>query len=92
MMFAELHFPSLLPVDRDDVEDALNEVGGDLFEVTGAGVGISGSNLDLEVSGEIPEAIRQLTAIMKRFDIRDARVIFDGMQDYVQLGPERLIN
>lgn len=52
-MFAELFLPLELSVDRDEVEDALGRVLGDRLEVTGAGAGVYGANLDLEVSPDV---------------------------------------
>ncbi|MGW0504284.1 hypothetical protein [Micromonospora sp. NPDC003241] len=48
-MFVEIVF-SGLPIDRDDLEDALNEEFKLDGEVTGAGTGVHGSNLDLEIA------------------------------------------
>lgn len=49
-MFAELILPRDLSVDRDDVEDALAEAIHGKGVVTGAGTGIYGSNLDLDLA------------------------------------------
>jgi hypothetical protein len=53
-VYIDIYFTSELPVDRDDLEDALNELDG--FEVVGAGVAVSGSNLDVEVDDSIRRA------------------------------------
>lgn len=47
-MFAELHLPLQVVIDRDDIEDAVvAELTG--AECVGAGVGVDGSNLDFEL-------------------------------------------
>lgn len=46
-LFAELHLPDETTVDRDELEDAVIEAFGDLADVTGAGSGNFGSNLDI---------------------------------------------
>lgn len=48
-MFVEIHLPGPLDVDRDEIEDALEEALGADGEVVGAGAGERGSNLDVEV-------------------------------------------
>lgn len=47
--FVEIVVDRPINVDRDDIEDALNEALSGIGEVTGAGVSIVGSNLDVEV-------------------------------------------
>ncbi|MET7419135.1 hypothetical protein [Dactylosporangium sp. NPDC005555] len=65
-MYIDIYFPSELPVDRDDLEDALDELDG--FEVVGAGVGVSGSNLDVEVDASIPraQAIEAIVTVLRQ--------------------------
>lgn len=55
MTFVELTFPprALGDVDRDDIEDALVDGWSGRLEVTGAGVGYKGSNLDIELGDDI---------------------------------------
>lgn len=55
--FVEIVLDGPLPVDRDDIEDALNEAFADSGEVTGAGSGRRGMNLDLEVDGSEPRSV-----------------------------------
>ncbi|MGW8884439.1 Imm21 family immunity protein [Streptomyces sp. NPDC055749] len=45
----EIRLPGELPVDRDDVEDALNEALAGIGEVSGAGSGAFGSHLDVDI-------------------------------------------
>jgi hypothetical protein len=45
--FVDLYFPPNLPIERDEVETAIEADLGAWVEVVGAGVGASGSNLDL---------------------------------------------
>jgi hypothetical protein len=51
-MFAELLLPLGTSVDRDEIEDALGDALANL-EVTGAGTGAYGSNLDLRLSPDV---------------------------------------
>ncbi|MEV4513765.1 hypothetical protein AB0K00_32995 [Dactylosporangium sp. NPDC049525] len=52
-MFIDIYLASLAPdVDRDDIEDELQEVDG--FDVVGAGVGEDFVNLDVEVDDTVP--------------------------------------
>lgn len=60
--FAELLLPRELSVDRDEVEHALGRALGDRMEVTGAGTGVYGSNLDLEIAPDV-EPSDQIAAI-----------------------------
>jgi hypothetical protein len=66
-VYIDIYFTSELPVDRDDLEDALNELDG--FEVVGAGVGVSGSNLDVEVDDSVPraEAIESVVTVLRQY-------------------------
>jgi len=50
-MFIEVIGRETLPdsLDRDDVEDAIADALGERGEITGAGTGISGWNLDVEL-------------------------------------------
>ncbi|GGM10344.1 hypothetical protein [Micromonospora yangpuensis] len=68
-MFIEINFTSGLPVDRDDIEDALQEL--DAFEVVGAGVGELGTNLDVEVVLPISrdEALKLVAELLHRFGV-----------------------
>ena len=45
----ELRFDRPLPVDRDDVEDELNEALAGVGEVSGAGSGAFGAHLDVDI-------------------------------------------
>ncbi len=66
-MYIDIYFTTEFPVDRDDVEDAPNELGG--FEVVGAGVGVSGSNLDVEVDDPVPraQAIESVVTVLRQY-------------------------
>ena len=49
MDFMEIRFDRPLPVDRDDVEDELNEALAGVGEVSGAGSGAFGAHLDVDI-------------------------------------------
>ncbi|GAA2729840.1 hypothetical protein [Actinocorallia aurantiaca] len=49
MDFVEIWIDGPIEVDRDDIEDALNEALAGAGEVSGAGSGTGGSNLDVDV-------------------------------------------
>jgi hypothetical protein len=60
-MFIDIYLTSLPhEVDRDDIEDELQEVDG--FDVVGAGVGEDFVNLDVEVDDAVPRE-RAVTAV-----------------------------
>ncbi|MEV0733225.1 hypothetical protein [Polymorphospora sp. NPDC050346] len=71
-MYIDIYFTDELPCDRDDIEDALDELDG--FEVVGAGKGVLGSNLDVEVAESIPRAraVSMVTGVLRRFDAHHA--------------------
>jgi hypothetical protein len=53
-----IYFPAGIDVEKDVIEDALDDAIGDLGEVTGGGIGESGMNIDLDVEDEVaPEEI-----------------------------------
>jgi hypothetical protein len=62
-MFIDVYLPPRLPIDRDDVEDALAVIDG--LDVVGAGLGESGQNIDLEVDEtSAPEAVLRMIAAL----------------------------
>lgn len=65
-MFIEVLGRRALPggVDRDDVEDLLAEALGDDGEVTGAGTGQTGWNLDVETFTDDPGVVPRLAAAL----------------------------
>lgn len=76
-VFVELVFKGL-PIDRDEVEDALEDEFGADGEVTGAGVGIGGDlvgtcHLDLEiVPGLDPEtALQRVHRVLAELGVQD---------------------
>ncbi|MFD4598976.1 hypothetical protein ACFWPQ_13185 [Streptomyces sp. NPDC058464] len=81
--FVEIWFDGPIPVDRDDVEDALNEALDGMGEVTGAGTGESGSNLDVEVeeSAEKDIVLSRIFTVMSELEIGDSVRIRPGDGD-----------
>lgn len=77
-MFIEIHFPYQLPVDRDEIEDAISDAVGDDGEITGAGTGAFGSNLDVEITSSIDktEVLSRIRRALRPFNLRLARARF----------------
>jgi hypothetical protein len=66
-------------LERDDVEDALNEALGPDGEVVGGGSGRSGSNLDLEISANPQRALAAVKAALVELGMpADTYVVMDG--------------
>jgi hypothetical protein len=72
--FVEIRFDAPIPVDRDDVEDEINDVLSGIGEVTGAGVGEFGAHLDVDLNEEHPEAdvLGKIFGVMNELGISDA--------------------
>lgn len=77
-MFVEIVFVGL-PVDRDEVEEALEaafELDG---EVTGAGSGMGRCHLDLEIKGSDPTAaLKRLRAVLSDLGVADCATLKVG--------------
>ena len=86
-MVAELHLPSGLAVDRDDVEDAIAACIDGVGEISGAGTGMFGSNLDLDLRDDVNVHVLVM-AIMGSLDalgVSRARLRFDGEKRWLPL-------
>lgn len=79
-MEAYLYFPPDLEVDRDDIEAGLEEAFGEAGEVTGAGSGVKGSNLDLRVHDRvgIEKTWEIIVGVLSKLEIPSANVVIDG--------------
>ncbi len=86
-MFMEIHFPTTCLIDRDDIEDALVEVLGDHLEITGAGVGAFGTNLDVEFDSGIDQrmAVAEVGLILVGLGVSDARIRAEGETDWIEV-------
>lgn len=85
-MFAELLLPVGLEVDRDDVEDGVAEEFQDAVDVTGAGTGAYGANLDLEFSStDQSDVVNRLRAVLRSLAVNGAKVRFEGAADWTDL-------
>lgn len=51
-----IYFYDRLPCGLDEIEDELADALREFGEVTGAGTGVSGSNIDVEIDNKIAEA------------------------------------
>lgn len=74
-------------VDRDEVEDRLVEAFAGRVEVTGAGTGIHGSNLDLEFSGNtaVDDLVHEVGQVLALLSVGGARVRFQGADGWIRL-------
>ncbi|KRC62340.1 hypothetical protein ASE14_00360 [Agromyces sp. Root81] len=66
MDFMEIRFDGRIPVDRDDVEDELNDALAGIGEVSGAGSGAFGAHLDVDIDpvAERDEAVRRVLGVL----------------------------
>ena len=56
-----IYFPPNIALEKDVIEDTLDDVIGELGEVTGGGIGDKGMNIDLDVEDDVaPEKILEL--------------------------------
>lgn len=84
--FAELLLPTGLNVDRDAVEDAVVEAFAGRAEVTGAGSGNYGLNLDLEFEGIAHDSVvTMLKRVLASLEVGDARLRFEGSDEWIRL-------
>ncbi|MGW0575452.1 hypothetical protein ACWD25_05655 [Streptomyces sp. NPDC002920] len=81
--FVEIWLDGPIPVDRDDVEDALNEALAGMGEVVGAGTGESGSNLDVEVEDDMAkeDVLRRIFAVLSELGVGDSARVRPGDGD-----------
>ena len=77
-MLAELVLPVDLPVDRDEVEDRIVAALGDEVEITGAGVGLGGSNLDLELTGDADRHAQVIASLLRALGVAGATLRMEG--------------
>jgi hypothetical protein len=72
--FVEIVIDGPIPVDRDDIEDGLNELFEGVGEVVGAGTGVNFSNLDLEVdpSSDRAEVLNRVFSLLAALDVGDS--------------------
>lgn len=90
MDFMEIRFSGELPVDRDDVEDALNEALAGIGEVSGAGSGVFGSHLDVDidpVSAPSEEVMARVLAVLHGLGLAGlARIRPGDGTDWITVG------
>lgn len=69
-MFVEIVFANL-PIDRDEVEEALEAAFGPDGEITGAGSGMGHCHLDLEIEENLDpdEALDRLRAVLAELGV-----------------------
>lgn len=85
-MFAELHLPPEIPVDRDDVEDAVLDAFPNASCV-GSGSGSFGSNLDFELTevANLQDAGRTFRQVLRALGVSGARVRFESRSEWINL-------
>lgn len=76
MDFVEIWIDGPIPVDRDDLEDALNEALAGIGEVVGAGTSAHGSNLDVEVN----ESSNRGLVLDEIFGVMNALAVGDSVR------------
>ena len=74
MDFVEIVIDGPIPVDRDDIEDGLNEMFEGTGGVVGAGTGLNMSHLDLEVdpSSDRSEVLNRVFSLLAALDVGEA--------------------
>jgi hypothetical protein len=80
MDFVEIRFDGSLQVDRDDIEESLNDHLEGVGEVTGAGSGEFGSHLDVEVAEEFPrdDVLGRIFAALRELEVGDVARVRPG--------------
>lgn len=80
MDFVEIWIDGPIPVDRDEVEDALNEALTSNGEVTGAGTSERGVNLDVEVEESTAEdvVLGRIFAVLEDLSVGDSAKVRPG--------------
>lgn len=72
-----------LTVARQDIEDAIDECLGGRGEVTGAGLGARGANIDIEVfeAGELPAVTEAVRSALRELGVPEDTIIdSDGVR------------
>jgi hypothetical protein len=75
-----IYFAPDIDVEKDVIEDALDDAIGELGEVTGGGSGEKGMNIDLDVEddadpGELVDLIR---GALKSLGVTPSKIVIDG--------------
>jgi hypothetical protein len=75
--FVDLYFPPNLPIERDQIQLAIEGDLGTTAEVVGAGSGAAGSNLDLEISetANLRSLLTALAVTLTRLGVPDETLI-----------------
>ena len=81
-------FSKLENIDRDDVEDAINDALGEEGEVTGSGSGVSGSNLDIEVYSNPFAFLDTIRNILRELEVPLDTVIAIGQERFPVFEPK----
>ncbi|MFC9244466.1 Imm21 family immunity protein [Streptomyces sp. NPDC057136] len=87
--FIEIRLTGALPVDRDDIEDALNEALTGIGEVSGAGSGAFGAHLDVDIDPEAErdEAVDRVLGVLSRLGLAGmARIRPGDGSEWIEVG------
>ena len=81
-MDAFIYFPPGLEIDRDTVEAALEDALGEAGEVTGAGSGVKGANLDLHIDDKAP--VNKVLAVLREaltlLGVKRAKIVINRVE------------
>ena len=79
-MDVTIHFPPNLDVDKDVIEDALDEAIGELGEVSGGGIGEKGMTIDLDVEDDADpaELVDLIRGTLKELGAPFSKIVIDG--------------
>lgn len=80
MDFMEIRFDRPLQMDRDDVEDEVNEALTGIGEVSGAGSGAFGAHLDVDIDPAVArdEVVRRVLGVLVGLGLAGAARIRPG--------------
>lgn len=86
-LFAELQLPADTPVDRDELEEAVIDAFEGMAEVTGAGTGSFGSNLDIQFDGALgrDDIVTTVKTVLASRGVEQAKLHFEGLEEWIGL-------
>ena len=78
-----IYYNMKLEVDRDIIEDQIDDFLGEKGEVTGGGSGISGGNIDIEIYDKVNESIvKELKGFLQELQLPDnTYLVVNGVRE-----------
>ena len=75
-----IYFPPDIDLEKDLVEDTLDEAIGERGEVTGGGIGEKGMNIDLDVEDDVApdEILNVIRAALAELQARYTKIVING--------------